>query len=160
MNIVEVHFSLNGQPQVLTSAAGRTLLEVLREDYSLTGAKDSCGGEGECGACTVILNGEAVNACLVLISQVEGCSVTTIEGLASSEGLHPIEAAFVSAGAVQCGYCTPGMVLAAKALLDRVASPNEVEIRTALSGNLCRCTGYTKIVRAVQIAAEEIHNEH
>jgi carbon-monoxide dehydrogenase small subunit len=108
----------------------------------------------------VILNGEAVNACLVLISQVEGCSVTTIEGLASSEGLHPIEAAFVSAGAVQCGYCTPGMVLAAKALLDRVASPNEVEIRTALSGNLCRCTGYTKIVRAVQIAAEEIHNEH
>jgi carbon-monoxide dehydrogenase small subunit len=160
MNLVEVHFSLNGQPQVLTSAAGRTLLEVLREDYSLTGAKDSCGGEGECGACTVILNGEAVNACLVLISQVEGCSVTTIEGLASSEGLHPIEAAFVSAGAVQCGYCTPGMVLAAKALLDRVASPNEVEIRTALSGNLCRCTGYTKIVRAVQIAAEEIHNEH
>jgi carbon-monoxide dehydrogenase small subunit len=160
MNLVEVHFSLNGQPQVLTSAAGRTLLEVLREDYSLTGAKDSCGGEGECGACTVILNGEAVNACLVLISQVEGCSVTTIEGLASSEGLHPIEAAFVSAGAVQCGYCTPGMVLAAKALLDRVAYPNEVEIRTALSGNLCRCTGYTKIVRAVQIAAEEIHNEH
>lgn len=159
MNIVEVHFTLNGQSQVLTSAAGRTLLEVLREDYGLTGAKDSCGGEGECGACTVILNDEAVNACLVLISQVEGCSVTTIEGLASSGGLHPIEAAFVSAGAVQCGYCTPGMVLAAKALLDRVSSPTEVEIRTALSGNLCRCTGYTKIVRAVQKAAEEIRYE-
>ena len=133
-------------------------MEVLREDFGLTGAKNACGGEGECGACTVLLDGEAVNSCLVLISQVEGRSVLTIEGL-SPEGVpHPIQQAFIEAGAVQCGFCTPGMVLAAKALLDTHPHPDEEQIRSALSGNLCRCTGYTKIIAAVKLAAGEGEN--
>lgn len=159
MKTVEVHFFLNNQPQTLSTAAGRTLLEVLREDYALTGAKDSCGGEGECGACTVLMDGEPVDACLVLISQVEGCSILTIEGLAQSGHMHPIQLAFAEAGAVQCGFCTPGMVLATKALLDRVPHPAEEEIRVALAGNLCRCTGYAKIVAAVKMAAGEVNDE-
>lgn len=159
MNTVEIHFVLNGKSVTLSTPAGRSLLEVLREDFALTGAKDSCGGEGECGACTVLLDGEPVNACLVLISQVEGRSVLTIEGLAQSGQVHPIQAAFTAAGAVQCGYCTPGMVLAAKALLDRTPHPDEAQIREALAGNLCRCTGYARIVSAVRMAAEEVQNE-
>ncbi len=157
MKTLTVHFTLNHQPVTLTSAAGRTLLEVLREDFALTGAKDACGGEGECGACTVLLDGAAVNACLVLICQVEGHEVLTIEGLAQGSEPHPIQSAFAAAGAIQCGFCTPGMVLAAKALLDANPHPNEAQIRTALAGNLCRCTGYTKIIQAVQLAAETMH---
>jgi len=157
MKTLTVNFTLNHLPVTLTSAAGRTLLEVLRDDFALTGAKDACGGEGECGACTVLLDGAAVNACLVLISQVEGHSILTIEGLVQGNEPHPIQAAFAQAGAVQCGFCTPGMVLAAKALLDVNPHPNEVEIRIALAGNLCRCTGYTKIIQAVQLAAEAQH---
>jgi len=159
MKTIEVHFILNGEPRTIHTSAGRSLLEVLREDFLLTGAKDACGGEGECGACTVLLDGEAVNSCLVLISQVGGHHVLTIEGLQKGDDLHPIQAAFVSAGAVQCGFCTPGMVLATKALLDRSNDPDEEEIREALAGNLCRCTGYTKIVAAVKLAAQEVHNE-
>jgi len=159
MKTLTVHFTLNDAPQTLVTAAGRTLLEVLRQDFGLTGAKDACGGEGECGACTVLLDGEAVNACLVLIGQVEGRRVLTIEGLAPAGELHPIQAAFVAAGAIQCGFCTPGMVLATKALLDHTPHPDENEIRTALAGNLCRCTGYTKIVAAVQMAADKGQNE-
>jgi carbon-monoxide dehydrogenase small subunit len=159
MKTLEIHFILNGQKQTLNTAAGRTLLEVLREDFRLTGAKDACGGEGECGACTVLLDNAPVNACLVLISQVEGRSVVTIEGLSRPGKLHPIQSAFIEAGAIQCGYCTPGMVLAAKALLDRTPRPSEEEIRAALAGNLCRCTGYTKIVAAVRLAAQEIQDE-
>lgn len=156
--MITVQFTLNHNGVSLTTAPGRTLLEVLREDFGLTGAKNACGGEGECGACTVLLDGEAVNSCLVLISQVEGRSVLTIEGL-SPEGVpHPIQQAFIEAGAVQCGFCTPGMVLAAKALLDTHPHPDEEQIRSALSGNLCRCTGYTKIIAAVKLAAGEGEN--
>jgi carbon-monoxide dehydrogenase small subunit len=159
MKTLTVNFTLNQQPVTLTSAAGRTLLEVLRQDFALTGAKDACGGEGECGACTVLLDGAAVNACLVLISQVEGHAVTTIEGLAQGSEPHPIQAAFAAAGAVQCGFCIPGMVLATKALLDVNPQPDETQIRTALAGNLCRCTGYAKIIQAVQMAAAEMQHE-
>ncbi len=160
MSAIEIHFTLNQQPVHLFSEAGRSLLDVLRDDFHLSGAKDGCGGEGECGACTVLLDGQAVNACLVLIGQVQGHEVLTIEGLQNEAGLHPIQAAFVSAGAVQCGYCTPGMVLATKALLDHTPHPDEEQIRAALSGNLCRCTGYSKIIQAVQTAAGEVtHGE-
>lgn len=156
MTVTEIHFTLNGLHQTYRGPAGRSLLDVLREDYSLTGAKDSCGGEGECGACTVILDGQPVNACLVLAGQLEGSRITTIEGLAQSGQLHPIEDAFIKAGAIQCGFCTPGMVLASKALLDQNPHPSEAEIRNALAGNLCRCTGYVKIVQAVKMAAGEM----
>lgn len=155
MSTIEVRFTLNSREVVLATAPGRTLLEVLREDFGLTGAKNACGGEGECGACTVLMDGEAVNSCLVLIGQVRGHSILTIEGLSSDGSPHPIQQAFVQAGAVQCGFCTPGMVLAAKALLDHTPQPDEEQIRSALSGNLCRCTGYTKIITAVQLAARE-----
>ncbi|HCS40066.1 MAG TPA: (2Fe-2S)-binding protein [Anaerolineaceae bacterium] len=160
MTKLTVHFNLNQQNVSLETFAERTLLDVLREDFALTGAKDSCGGDGECGACTVLLDGEAVNACLVLISQVERRHVLTIEGLSHDGTLHPIQNAFVQAGAIQCGYCTPGMVMAAKALLDHIPQPDENQIREALSGNLCRCTGYTKIVQAVQYAASELNHGH
>ncbi len=156
MTITDVRFNLNGEECSYHGPAGRSLLNVLREDYRLTGAKDSCGGEGECGACTVIVDGQAVNACLVLICQMEGSRVLTIEGLAPAGTLHPIEDAFVRAGAIQCGFCTPGMVLASKALLDQNPHPTDAEIRTALAGNLCRCTGYVKIVQAVNMAAGEM----
>lgn len=158
MKPIEVRFTLNSKEVALVTPPGRTLLEVLREDYSLTGAKEACGGEGECGACTVLLDGQAVNSCLVLIAQVQGRSVLTIEGLCPGGKLHPIQKAFMQAGAVQCGFCTPGMVLATKALLDQTPHPDEDEIRSALSGNLCRCTGYTKIIDAVKIAASEVEN--
>ncbi len=160
MNKLTVHFTLNQQSIRLETLAARSLLDVLREDFALTGAKDSCGGDGECGACTILLDGEAVNACLVLISQVEGRHVLTIEGLTPDGSLHPIQNAYVQAGAIQCGYCTPGMVMATKALLDHTPQPDETQIREALAGNLCRCTGYTKIVQAVQFAATELHHDN
>ncbi len=149
-----VAFRVNGRAVELACDPGRTLLEVLREELGLTGAKDGCGGQGECGACTVLLDGEPVNACLVLVGQVRDRRVETIEGLCPpGAGLHPIQQAFVDAGAVQCGYCTPGAVLATKALLSRAPDPTDEEIREALSGNLCRCTGYAKIIGAVRLAA-------
>jgi len=159
MTQIKIHFNLNGEDRDYFGPAGRSLLDVLRDDFNLTGVKDSCGGEGECGACTVIMDGDAVNACLVLAGQLDGCRVLTIEGLAPSGQLHPIEDAFVKAGAIQCGFCTPGMVLASKALLDHNPRPTDAEIRTALAGNLCRCTGYVKIVEAVKMAAGEIRHE-
>jgi carbon-monoxide dehydrogenase small subunit len=158
MKTIQIKFNLNGCHTNLTSAPNRTLLEVLRDDLSLTGAKDACGGEGECGACTVFMDGKLVNSCMVFIGQVDGRSIITIEGIADPQELHPLQKAFVSAGAVQCGYCTPGAILSAKALLDRNSQPTEAEIRESLSGNLCRCTGYTKMVKAVQLAAEEMRH--
>lgn len=153
MKPIEVNFIVNGKEVGLSSYPNRTLLDVLRDDLGLTGAKDACGGEGECGACTVILNGKPVNSCLIFIGQVIGEKITTIEGLPKKGDYHPVQEAFVQAGAVQCGYCTPGAVLASKALLDSTPHPTEQEIREGLSGNLCRCTGYNKMIQAVQLAA-------
>jgi carbon-monoxide dehydrogenase small subunit len=159
MKTIQIEFNLNGRKTILTSVPNRTLLEVLRDDIGLTGAKDACGGEGECGACTIFIDGKLVNSCMVFIGQVDGAVITTIEGIAAPGELHPLQKAFVEAGAVQCGYCTPGAILSAKALLERNSQPSEAEIRESLSGNLCRCTGYTKMVEAVQLAAEEMRHE-
>lgn len=151
-------FSVNGEPYILDRVpVNRSLLDVLRDDLGLTGTKEGCG-EGDCGACTVIIDGKAVNACLVLAAEVEGKDILTVEGLAKNGKLHPLQQAFVDEGAVQCGFCTPGMLLSAKALLDVNPSPSELEIRTALAGNLCRCTGYVRIVSAVQKAAQAMGN--
>lgn len=159
MSTLAIELIVNGQPVRISTLANRTLLEVLRDDLGLTGAKDACGGEGECGACTVLLNGKPVNSCLVLIGQAAGCRVETIEGLTVDERPHPLQTAFVEAGAVQCGFCTPGAILASKALLDRVPDPSDEQIREALSGNLCRCTGYAKMLTAVHRAAEVMHHD-
>ncbi len=159
MTIIQVQLQVNGSLHTISTSAARTLLDVLREDLGLTGAKDACGGEGECGACTVLMDGEPVNSCMVLIGQADGHQIVTIEGLSQNGQPHPIQKAFVEAGAVQCGYCTPGAVIASKALLDRVQYPSDEQIREAMAGNLCRCTGYSKIITAVRLAAEEIHHE-
>lgn len=129
-----------------------TLLDFLREDLGLKGTKRGCGS-GQCGACTIIMDGKTMNACLVLAIQADGKEILTIEGLSSGGRLHPLQEAFVEEGAVQCGFCVPGMILSAKSLLDEKKDPSEDEIREALSGNLCRCTGYVKIIKAVQKAA-------
>lgn len=156
MKAIQIAFNLNGKLITISSAPNRTLLDVLRDDLGLTGAKDSCGGEGECGACTVLMDGQAVNSCMVFIGQVQSHTIVTIEGLSDEGQLHPLQKAFVEVGAVQCGYCTPGMIMSAKALLDRNPNPSDLEIREGLSGNLCRCTGYVKIADAVRLAAEEL----
>lgn len=148
-----IRFRLNGQDVTMAVTGDTTLLSLLREQLNLTGTKDGCA-EGDCGACTVILDGEAVKSCLVLAVQVDGSEVTTVEGLARDGVLHRLQQSFIEEGAIQCGYCTPGMLLAAKALLDRVASPTEEEIRRTIAGNLCRCTGYLRIIRAIQAAAQ------
>lgn len=152
-----LRFSVNKQPVEIAIEPHLTLLEVLRERLALMGAKEGCG-TGECGACTVLLDGAPVPSCLVLAVEAEGCEVTTIEGLAADGELHPVQKAFIAHGGVQCGFCTPGMVLSAAALLARRPRPTEDEIRAALAGNQCRCTGYDKIVRAVQAAAEEMQH--
>lgn len=131
----------------------QSLLEVLRETLGLTGAKEGCNN-GNCGACNVILDGALVNSCLVLAVEINGSKVTTIEGIATAHGLHPLQEKFIAHAALQCGYCTPGFIVAAKALLDRNPSPSEGEVREWLAGNLCRCTGYDRIVRAVMDAAQ------
>ena len=156
MKSIHVTFEVNGRQVTVNSLPNRTLLDVLREDLGLTGAKDSCGGEGECGACTVIMNGKSVNSCMVFIGQVHGCAIETIEGIAKDGELHPLQRAFVEVGAVQCGYCTPGAIMAAKALLQENPHPSDEQIREGLSGNLCRCTGYVKMIEAVRRAAEEM----
>ena len=135
-----------------------TLLSILRDQLDLTGAKCGCG-TGDCGACTVLLDGEAVRSCIVPVRDAVGKQITTIEGLARGSELHPIQRAFVECGAIKCGFCTPGMILAAKALLDHNPNPTEDEIRAALRFNLCRCTGYARIVEAVQFAAELLRKE-
>ena len=148
-----IRLSLNGAPASATVTTADRLLDVMRDQFGCTGAKDACG-EGECGACTVLLDGKAVNACLLLAVEAHGKKITTIEGLSNGDRLHPLQEAFVEGGAIQCGFCTPGMILSAKALLDEIQNPSEEEIREALSGNLCRCSGYVKIVKAVQRAAQ------
>ncbi len=151
----QITIEVNGQIHQLQVKSSATLLDVIREDLGLTGAKEGCG-EGECGACTVIMDGLAVNACLILAVEANGKKITTIEGLANGGELHPIQQAFVEIGGMQCGFCTPGMILSAKALLDRNQSPTDDEIKKGLEGNFCRCTGYTKIIESVRLAAERM----
>lgn len=150
-----VRTTINGEDTTFLCEARQSLLEVLRENLGLTGTKEGCSN-GNCGACSVILDGVLVNSCLVLAVEVEGRSVTTIEGIAGPDGLHLLQQKFIDNAAVQCGFCTPGMILAAKVLLDQNPSPTEYEIRYWLAGNLCRCTGYDKIVNAIQDAAQEM----
>jgi carbon-monoxide dehydrogenase small subunit len=150
--VKEIHFTINGIEQTVRVEPTMRLLDMIRVVLGLRGTKEGCG-EGECGACTVLLDGKPVDSCLVLAGQVQGHSITTIEGVGDGREPSRLQQAFVDAGAIQCGYCTPGMVLSAKALLDVNPHPTEEEIRRGISGNLCRCTGYQKIFRAVQIAA-------
>lgn len=148
-----VHLIVNGEDARRLVPVHKTLLEVLREDMNLTGTKHGCE-LGECGTCTVLVDGKPQLSCLLLPVQVEGRAITTIEGMADASQLHPLQTAFAELGAAQCGYCTPGMLLAAKSLLEGNARPSRNEIRDALAGNLCRCTGYVKILEAVELAAE------
>jgi carbon-monoxide dehydrogenase small subunit len=147
--------NINGEPQEFLCDAGDTLLDVLRNDLNLTGTKEGCGS-GDCGACSVTLNGRLVCACLVLGVEVEGAEVGTIEGVRSSDGLHVIQKKFLEHAALQCGICTPGLIVSTKALLEENPSPTEEEVRYYLAGNLCRCTGYDKIIRAVMDSAETL----
>ena len=153
----EISLILNGEKRGFSVEQDETLLHVLRERAGLTGAKKGCD-LGECGACTVIMNGRAVNSCWVFAVQADGAVVETIEGIGTLENPHPLQQAFVDAGAIQCGFCTPGMIMAAKALLDRNPKPTREEVRQAMSGNLCRCTGYDRIEKAIMMAADVIMN--
>ncbi len=150
-----IRLSVNGEEVEVAVRPNATLLEALRNDLGLTGAKKGCG-EGDCGACTVLLDGRPVPSCLVLAMQANGHDILTVEGLAEEGRLHPIQQAFVDAGGVQCGFCTPGMLLSAKSLLDSNPDPDDRQIREALAGNLCRCTGYQKIIDAIRLAAEAL----
>jgi len=150
-NTIDLHFTLDGRKVELTVPANRRLLDLLREDLDLTGTKEGCG-IGECGACTVIIDGKAVNSCLVLAGQMNGSTVMTVEGLASAGVLHPLQENFLKYGAVQCGFCTPGMLMSAYALLQENPHPSEEEIKEAIAGNLCRCTGYKQIIKAMRSA--------
>ena len=153
-----ITLKVNGYIYSVATESSRTLNEVLREDLGLTGTKLGCG-DGDCGACTVLIDGQSVSSCLTLAVSVEGKEITTVEGLASSgEKLHPIQDAFIEKGAIQCGFCTAGMEMSALNLLTKNSSPTEEEIRTAISGNLCRCTGYNKIVEAIDSAAAKIRD--
>ena len=152
--MMEIKLVVNQKPYTLNVEPSERLIDALRTRLGLLGTKEGCG-EGECGACTVIMDGKTVNSCLVLAAQANGSVITTIEGVGNRRSPHPVQKAFVEVGAVQCGFCTPGMVLSAKNLLDKNSKPSEDEIGIAMSGNLCRCTGYDKILRAVKIAAEE-----
>ncbi len=152
MENVQIKFVLNGETVEVSAPPSLTLLKLLRERLGLTGSKPGCE-RGECGACTVLLDGDPVNSCLILAPQVEGREVITIEGLADGDKLDPIQEAFISESAVQCGYCIPGMILSAKALLNRTPHPSRDEIKRAISGNLCRCTGYAKIIKAIEVCS-------
>jgi len=156
--MIEISLTINGVLRSASVAPETTLLSLLRERLSLTGAKHGCG-VGDCGACTVLLDGKAVNACLVLAAQASGRHVLTIEGLGTREQLHPLQRAFEQSGALQCGFCGPGVILSAKALLDDNPDPSAQDIRDALAGNLCRCTGYSKMIAAVQDAAKLVRLE-
>ena len=150
--------TVNGEPREFLCEVDQTLLDALRDELGLTGSKEGCGS-GDCGACSVMLDGRLVCACLALAAEAEGREVETIEGMADGDQLHPLQRTFLEEAALQCGICTPGFLVAAKALLDRDLDPSETEIRYWLAGNLCRCTGYDKIVRAVQKAAAEMRAE-
>jgi len=155
MSKVRVSATVNGDPVAYLCDAEETLLDVLRDRLGLTGSKEGCG-TGDCGACSVTANGRVVCSCLMLGAEAEGCQIGTVEGIAAGGKLHPLQERFLEFAALQCGVCTPGFLVASKALLDRKPNPTETEIRFALAGNLCRCTGYDKIVRAVQAAAADL----
>ena len=152
---VKVHLKVNGLAYETEVEPRRTLLELIREDLELMGTKEGCG-LGECGTCTILLDGKPIKSCITLAVQANGREVTTIEGLEKSDGtLHPLQQAFIDHGAIQCGFCTPGMILSGKALLDENPRPTELEVRQAIAGNLCRCTGYQKIVEAILSVASK-----
>ena len=157
MNTYELH--VNGVPYPVSTTTDRTLSTVLRNELGLTGTKEGCD-DCECGACMVLLDGQPINSCSYLAVQAQGRAVTTIEGLASGDELHPLQRNILAAGGVQCGFCTPGMLMSATALLERNPEPSEDEIKIGLSGNLCRCTGYAKILDAVATTAVEVHGSH
>ena len=154
---MKIDFKLNGRDYSLEVRDDMRLLDFLREELKLTGTKEGCG-EGECGACTVIIDGKAVNSCLVLVPEIDGREVITVEGLERDGRLQPLQESFIEKGAGQCGFCTPGMLMSAKALLDGNADPSDEEIMEAIEGNLCRCTGYYKIVQAIRDAAGKLRN--
>jgi aerobic-type carbon monoxide dehydrogenase small subunit (CoxS/CutS family) len=151
----KLRVTVNGQKVNVAVSPSETLAEFLRTRLGLVGTKEGCD-TGDCGACTVILNGKAVNSCLVLAVETDGGHVTTIEGLSSNGELHPLQQAFIDSGSVQCGFCTPGMIMGAKALLDENPNPSQEEIRLGLAGNLCRCTGYVSVIQAVAAAAKQL----
>ena len=151
----QISVTVNGEQYTKLVKSHETLLQFIREDLYLTGTKDGCS-EGECGACTILFDGRPINSCLVLAVEADGHEILTVEGLAKEGVLHPLQEAFIEVGAVQCGYCTPGMLLSAKAVLDENPNPTEEEIRTGIEGNLCRCTGYNRIIEAIQTAAEKM----
>jgi len=153
--VKQIKLTVNGRSYELSVPPWETLLKVIREDLGLTGTKEGCG-LGECGACTVIMDGKVVNSCLVLAVEADGKKLTTIEGLADRDKLHPVQQAFVDQGGLQCGFCTPGMIMSAKALLDEKSAPTEEEIRRGIAGNMCRCTGYTKIIESITAAAKNM----
>lgn len=151
----QIKVTVNGILYELSVQPWETLLDVIREHLGLTGTKEGCG-LGECGACTIIMDGKTVNSCLVLAVEADNRVITTIEGLANGDELHPIQEAFVKCGGLQCGFCTPGMIMSTKALLENNPSPDEEEIRKGIAGNFCRCTGYTKIIESVKVAAKNM----
>jgi carbon-monoxide dehydrogenase small subunit len=155
MSKLIIELTINGKKRKVETTHSTRLLDLLRDDLHLTGTKEGCG-KGECGACTVIMNGELIASCLVLAPQADGAVITTIEGIGEGENLDPIQEAFIETGAVQCGFCTPGMILAAKKLLEENAYPSEEEIKRGISGNLCRCTGYQKIFDAIKLVANRL----
>ncbi len=158
MNEKLIEFTINGKPKKLCVKANELLLNLIREDLGLAGTKYGCG-TGECGACTVLIDEKPVLSCLTLAVTVDGKKVTTIEGIGTDENPHPLQQTFVETGAIQCGFCTPGMILSAKALLDKNQNPTENEIKRAIEGNLCRCTGYVKIIEAIKLAAERVRRK-
>ena len=159
MSKIMVELTINGKKRKVETAISTRLLDLIRDDLHLTGTKEGCG-KGECGACTVIMNGELVASCLILAPQADGAVITTIEGIGSGGHLDPIQEAFIETGAVQCGFCTPGMILAAKKLLEENPHPTEEEIKRGISGNLCRCTGYKKIFNAIRLAADRLSSRN
>jgi carbon-monoxide dehydrogenase small subunit len=152
---IAINTKINGQSVSASAEASTSLLEFLRDTLEMKGSKLCCN-TGECGACTIILNGKPINSCVTLAADADGAEIMTIEGLADGDKLHPVQQAFIDTGAVQCGYCTPGYIISVKALLDRTTTPTAEDIEEAVSGNICRCTGYNKIVDAIQLAADRI----
>ena len=159
MSKLMIELTINGKKRKVETTPSTRLLDLIRDDLYLTGTKEGCG-KGECGACTVIMNGELVASCLILAPQADGAVITTIEGIGSGGHLDPIQEAFIETGAVQCGFCTPGMILAAKKLLEENPHPTEEEIKRGISGNLCRCTGYQKIFDAIRLAADRLSSRN